>query len=133
MLKGVEWRSSSMYRDAAKGEAIIRAPEGQRIVEMALGFAHVMFLTDRNQLMIIGNNKHGQLGSSPDRKAFFRAANQTANNICRPPCNTAHLKFKSIRAIGNESWAWTDDGTTYRCGKGAFWSESTMVVVPRSV
>uniref|UniRef100_A0A7E4W3C9 Mtd_N domain-containing protein n=1 Tax=Panagrellus redivivus TaxID=6233 RepID=A0A7E4W3C9_PANRE len=75
-----------------------------------------MFLTDRKKLMIIGNNKHGQLGVNTSRTALFRAANQTPNNVQRGPFNTAHLEFKTIHAIENESWAWTTNGVVYRCG-----------------
>uniref|UniRef100_A0A7E4ULX6 PMD domain-containing protein n=1 Tax=Panagrellus redivivus TaxID=6233 RepID=A0A7E4ULX6_PANRE len=128
-IPNVDWKASTLFKAAHDGEVILRPPPRSRFTKVAAGISHIMMLTDKDQVMIVGSNKFGQLGTSLSRAKLTRAAAQTPATILRPLYGMSGKKVQRIEARGHESSAWVN-GVRYCCGVASDHSWRSSVMEP---
>uniref|UniRef100_A0A7E4W4N1 Reverse transcriptase domain-containing protein n=1 Tax=Panagrellus redivivus TaxID=6233 RepID=A0A7E4W4N1_PANRE len=128
-IPGIDWKASSLFKAAHDGEVVLRAPPRSKFTKIAAGTSHVMMLTDKDRVMIVGSNRFGQLGTSLSRAKLTRAAAQTPATILRPLYGMAGKKVERIEAQGNESSVWVG-GVQYCCGVASDHSWRSSVMKP---
>ncbi|EFC45765.1 predicted protein [Naegleria gruberi] len=82
--------------------------DGQKIVDVACGSEHVLFLSESGMLYALGGNQYGQCGKSPSSEQFVREPTR----IKVVDESNQEMTFKSIFCGRDSNYAISSDGTS---------------------
>ncbi|KAL9642033.1 hypothetical protein ABK040_004085 [Willaertia magna] len=101
---------------------------GERIVEVACGYAHILLLTESGKIFGFGDNYYGQLGVKED---YSNVGNY--KDIKFRISETSHIssKIRKVYATYNTSFALTEDGELYGCGSTDYGASGVKICLDR--